>query len=101
MKKHYSKIHILSALFFVFFFPLFFAFFQFYCLWDADFLGSPMYESPDLLSQPSCAAGKAKLFILTCHVDPSFIPDSNIFWQALVIPSLIPYLEITTPILRC
>lgn len=101
MKKRYSKIQIFSALFFVFFFPLFLAFFQFYCLWDADFLGSPMYEAPDLLSQPPSPVGKIKVFVLACHVDSLFIPDSNIFRQPLIIPSLITYLEVTTSILRC
>ena len=101
MKKHYSKIQIFAALFFVLFFPLFLAFFQFYCLWDADFLGSPMYESPDLLSQPPCPVGKMKIFVFACHIDSSFIPDSNIFRQLLTIPSQISSLEVTTPILRC
>ena len=89
------------AVFFVFFFPLFFAFFQFYCLWDADFLGGPMYERPDLLSQPPSPAGKMKTFVFTCYVDSSIIPDSNIFRQPLIIPSQISHLEVITPVLRC
>jgi hypothetical protein len=101
MKKRYSKIQIFAALFFVIFFPLFFAFFQFYCLWDADFLGPPMYESPDLLSQPPCPAGKIKALAFACQVDSSFIPDSNIFRQPLIIPSQISHLEVITPVLRC
>jgi len=101
MKKHYSGIQIFAALFFVFFLPLFFAFFQFYCLWDADFLGPPMYESPDLLSQPPCPAGKMKILVFACHVDSSFIPDSNIFRQPFIILSQISHPELTTPILRC
>ena len=99
--KHYSRILIGVAVFFIFFFPLFSAFFQFYCLWDADFLGSPQYEAPDILSMPSPSIGHHKFFVFSVDRVSFFIPNTNIFQQPFPIAFQLSYPEVTTQILRC
>jgi len=100
MKRH-SRILAAVAVFFIFFFPLFFAFFQFYCLWDADFLGSPQYEAPDILSMPSPSIGHHKFFVFSVDRVSFFIPDTTIFQQSLSIAFQLFHPEATTQILRC
>jgi hypothetical protein len=99
MRRH-PRFLILLAPFFIIYFSLFFALFQCYCLSDADFLGSPAIEAPDLLSQPSCSLGDDKLFVLTSH-HTVLISDADIFKQLAVISFQISSLDLTSHILRC
>ena len=100
--KRNPKLQSGVALGFVFFLPLFLAFFQFYCLWDADFLGSPMYEAPDLLSQPSFPVGSGKFIVFDVHQDLISIFFHNWFFeQSLPISFQISSFDLTSIILRC
>jgi hypothetical protein len=99
MRRH-PRFLILLAPFFIIYFSLFFALFQCYCLSDADFLGSPAIEAPDLLSQPSCSLGDDKLFVLISH-HTVLIADVDIFKQLAVISFQISSLDLTSHILRC
>ena len=99
--KRYPKILLLFALFFIFYVPLFFAFFQCYCLSDADFFGSPQFEAPDLLSEPSPSLSDSKFVLFIGNYDSSFILDTNIFDHLPVIAFQILQLDPTTPVLRC
>ena len=99
MRRH-PRFVILLAPFFIIYISLFFALFQCYCLSDADFLGSPAIEAPDLLSQPSCSLGDDKLFVLSSYHN-FLTSDENILKQLDVISSQIPSLDLTNHILRC
>ncbi len=89
------------AFFLVFFFPLFLGLFQFYCLWDADFLGSPTYEAPDLLSQPSLPVGSGKFIVFAAYQDVTSILRSSFFEQSFPISFQISSFDPTSVILRC
>ena len=98
--RRYPRFLILLAPVFIIYISLFFALFQYYCLSDADFLGSPAIEAPDLLSQPSCSLGNDKFFVLSSHHN-LLISDGNIINQLAVISFQISSLDLTTHILRC
>ena len=97
----YPKKLILLASFFIFYVPLFFALFQCYCLSEADFLGSPELEAPDVLNQPSCSVSDSKFLLYTADYDSLFILDGNIFDRLPVISFQIFLLDLTPHILRC
>jgi len=99
--RRYPKILILLALFFIFYVPLFFAFFQCYCLADADFFGSPQFEAPDLLSEPSPSLSDSKFLLFIANYDSSFFLDINIFDHLPVISFQILHLDSRTQVLRC
>ena len=99
--RRYPKTLILPVLFLIFYIPLFLALFQCYCLSDADFFGSPAFEAPDLLSEPTCSLGNDKFFVFCDHLDLLFISDHNIFRQLPVISFQIYSSDLTTDILRC
>ena len=99
--RRYRKMLILPALFFIFYVPLFFAFFQCYCLSDADFFGSPQFEAPDLLSEPSPSLSDSKFNLFIADYDSSFILNTNIFDRLPTIAFQILHLDPRTPVLRC
>jgi len=97
----YLKRIILLVSFFIFYIPLFFAFFQCYCVSEADFLGSVEFEAPDLLSQPSCALNESKFLLSTAYYDLLLILNNNIFDHLPVISFQTYPLDLTTHVLRC
>lgn len=99
--RRYPKLLILLATLFIFYVPLFFALFQCYCLAEADFFGSPEFEAPDLLSEPSCSLSDSKLLIFTVDYDSSFILDTNIFDHLPIISFQILHLDLRAQVLRC
>ena len=100
--KRYSKTKILLASFFIFYVPVFFGLFECYCLSDADLLGSPSFERPDLLSMPSCSQGRNKFFVFIADHDLLSLLDNNIFFNHLRATLLqIPSIYLLTSVLRC
>ena len=97
----YPKKLMLLASFFILFIPLYFALFQCHCLSEADFLGSPEFEVPDVLSQASCSVNDSKLLLYTADYDSLFILDGNIFDPLPVISFQTHPLALTTYALRC
>ena len=101
MMNRHQRILILLASFFIFYFPLFFALFQYYCLSDADFFGSPAFEAPDLLSQPACSLGNDKFLVFNGHHDLISILHNWFFEQSLLILFRTLSFDPASVILRC
>ena len=100
MKRH-SQIVILLVIFFIFYFPLFFALFQYYCLSDADFFGSPAFEAPDLLSQPACSVGSDKFLVFNGHHDLISILYNRCFGPSPLLSFQTFSFDPTSIVLRC
>ena len=97
----YPKQLMLLASFFIFYVPLFSALFQCHCLSEADFLGSPEFEAPDVLSQPACSLGDSKFLPYTADYDSLFILDGNVFDRLPAISFQIFLLDLKPLVLRC
>ena len=99
--SRYRKAQIVLGSFFVLYVPLFFGLFLCYCLAEADFLGSPAFEAPDLLSQPSCGLGKVKFSVSSSPLDFSLMLDNNISNPLAEISFRISSFDPVPHVLRC
>jgi len=99
--RRHPKILPFLTLFLAIYIPLFFMLLLCYCLLDADFLGSPSFEAPDLMSEPTCSLGGDKLFAFSIHYDLATILNEKFFDPYPPVSFHISSFDLTNDILRC